>query len=467
MRRLIALTVLLTATLAACGRGTPPNVVFIVADTLRPDPLGAYGDARGLTPFIDSLASRAYVFHRAYAQSSWTNPSVASMFTSRYQSQHHVISFGSVLSDDELTLAEILKQAGYATGAVVANVLIQPRAGFGQGFDRYKVSARGGTGALGKPEFRKGRAESVNREAFAWLDGLSSPRPPVFLYLQYMEPHSPYDPPDAALRRVLGDRQPPDLAAANAGMAFPVRGTADDVVAGVKVYYDAEVASLDDGLRALFDGLAQRGVLDNAIVILTADHGEELNEHGLLGHHQTLYEEVIRVPLLVLPSGSARRTDVHDIVELVDLAPTITDLVGLPRPASFEGRSLADSHGVGRERGWARLRWRLSHRDQGPERAVSELAKDGQLLRLSPHVRALVDGSAKLITGVDEERFFYDLATDPGEQHPDQLAPPARAALTSADAAFVSDVARRAGAARTHALDAETRERMRVLGYAE
>jgi arylsulfatase A-like enzyme len=469
MRRLIALTlcVLAAGLGTACGRPTPPNVVFVVVDTLRPDRLGVYGDGRGLTPFVDSLAERAYVFHRAYAQSSWTNPSVASMLTSRYQSQHNVISFGSVLPDEELTLPELLKQRGYATGAVVANILLQPRLGYGQGFDHYKVSARTRTGPLGKPEFLKGRADAVNNEAFAWLDGLSAPRPPVFLYLQYMEPHAPYDPPDAAVQRVLGDRERPDLTAVNTRMFASLPGQNDDLADAVATYYDAEVTSLDGDLRALFDGLAQRGVLDNAIVIFTADHGEELNEHGLLGHHQTLYEEVIHVPLLVLATGYPHRTDVDDVVELVDLAPTIADLADIPRPAAFEGRSLAESHGVGREHGWARLRRRLLHNDQGPETAVSELAKAPQTLSLSPHLRAVIRDTDKMITDTDGEHVFYDLATDPGEHHPGQLAEPKRAALTSADAAFGTEVARHAGPAGAPVLDAETKERMRALGYAE
>src|SRR5262245_56252132 len=127
---LLALAVLAVA--SACSRKQPPNLLVIVVDTLRADRLGAYGNTHGLTPFLDSLAARSYVFQRAYAQSSWTNPSVASILTSRYPSQHGVVAYDSVLGADEITLPEVLKEHGYRTAGFSANGLLTSHLGFGQ-----------------------------------------------------------------------------------------------------------------------------------------------------------------------------------------------------------------------------------------------------------------------------------------------------------------------------------------------
>src|SRR5262245_40087556 len=190
----VCLGAVLLCMAAGCTRRSAPNIVLIVVDTMRADRLGAYGNQRGLTPFMDSLASRGYVFHNAYAQSSWTNPSVASILTSRFQSQHGIITFESVLADAELTLPEVLKRHGYTTGFFSANGLISKRMGFAQGYDQYRsilVKATVAPRHMWVPE----RAARINGEALAWLDTLpTSGGAPVFLHLHYMEPHSPYAP---------------------------------------------------------------------------------------------------------------------------------------------------------------------------------------------------------------------------------------------------------------------------------
>ena len=459
------LLVLLLLPLGCKEKTRSPDVLVLLVDTLRADRLGAYGGRQGLTPFLDSLAQRGFVFRNTYAQSSWTDPSVAALFTSRYQSQTRITSFRAVLGDDEITLAEVLRQHGYATGAFIANFLLRKDLGYSQGFDRYETYARSATDAQGNRTFLKERAPRIDREALAWLDGVRRDQPgkPVFLYLHYMEPHAPYDPPQADVDRVLQGRPQPDLEAVNARMRIPNLGTfSDEMVRQIRDLYDAEVTSLDAELRNLFAALAERHFLDNGIVVLVADHGEEFYEHGIVGHHQTLFEEVLRVPLIVLVPGHHTGAAIEPIVSLTDVAPTLLDLAGIPAPASFEGGSLRGVMGLPAPAGGAVPRSALPVTGV----AFSELIKNGEQ-RQRPHERTVITKTDKLITDVDGQREFYDLAKDPGETNPDALAEDTRSRLSAQLAEFVAHVSERAAPSSTREMDEETRERMRALGYQE
>jgi len=456
----------------ACSK-TPPNVLVVVIDTLRVDRVTAKAGDAAVMPFLHGLAERGAFFSNAHAQSSWTNPSVATIFTSRYQSQHRITAFNSTLAEEELTLAEVLREHGYATGGFIANVLLRAKLGFGQGFDRYETYARQDRGGNDDPAFAKPRAERINRESLAWLDERrrTEPHRPVFLYLHFMEPHNPYDPPDPYLERVLRGRPRPDVADVNRRMAVSTVATFDEQqVQAMRDCYDAEAASVDAALRDLFEQLRSRGFLDDCIVVITADHGEEMHEHGLMGHDQTLYEEVLRVPLIVLAPGTHDGTTVSGIVSLVAVAPTVLDLAGIAVPTAFEGRSLR-AQMPGRQSWWP---FRAAGSTSGPEPpgggigiAYSELIKDPGATHLRPHERAVVTESAKLISNVDGTSEFYDLRTDPAEAHPDEVGPEARAALSQL---LVDFTARTGGAPPSSSrviLDDQTRERMRALGYQE
>lgn len=432
-------------------------MLVIVIDTLRPDRLGAYGNTNGLTPFLDSLAARAVVFRNAYAQTSWTNASIASLFTSRYQSQHHVTSFQATLSDQEQTIGEILKANGYATGGFVANILLLSRLGFAQGFDHYKTYTRTEKDFVGRDVYIKERAEKINSEALAWLDQQQKTdvkAASTFLYLHYMEPHNPYDPPDAALQRVLAGRPVPDIASVNERMHLPNVGTfTDEQVRDVRDLYDAEVSSIDAQLKVLFDELGRRHFLDNCIVIVTADHGEEFREHGLMGHHQTLFEEVVRVPLIVSLPGRTQRADVTHLVSLVDVAPTLLDTLKIAAPDTFTGRSLAPL---------------LAKADSGSLEGTvfTELIKEGTQ-RARPHERAVIRSDRKLIADVDGANEFYDLRTDPGETNNAGLDETARAGLLGELTKFKEHGQAAPARGPANATDPETKERMRQLGYSE
>jgi arylsulfatase A-like enzyme len=451
----------------------PPNVLLVVVDTLRADRLGCYGNHDGLTPFLDSLAARGHLFRRAYAASSWTNPSVASLMTSRYQSQHGVIAFNSVLSDDEVTVAEALHAAGYTTGGFSANGLIGPLLGYGQGFDVYRAHWVQPDEDRPRYLWMPARADVINAEAVAWIERLwqhGPPAMPVLLYVQYMEPHTPYAPPEAFLDRALHGRPRPDLDDLN-GLAFVghLEDVPDDTLADIRAVYDAEVMAVDAAIRDLFAALAARGFLDRALVVVTADHGEELKDHGLMGHDKTLYEEVIHVPLIVLTPGETRGAVSDAIVSLVDVAPTLVDAVPAEIPERFAGKSLRDelaaADGVG-----TRLRRLFGRaRASGTERAAySELVKtpEEDATRIRPHERAIVVGERKLIVGVHGEREFYRLDVDPGERHAASEAGPDGAALESRMATLRAETATVRTRADRVPLDDQTRERLRALGYA-
>ena len=462
MRRLLALCIVAVGELVGCSRATapPPNVLLVVIDTLRADRLGTYGGTRGLTPFLDSLAGGAYVFHQAYAQSSWTNPSVASVLTSRFPSQHGVVKFDSRLADSEISVAEVLKDHGYSCGAFLANGLLASRFGFAQGFDEFRALWPAPPQPPQTVE-QKYRADAINALAFAWLDHVADSRKPVFLYLHYIEPHPPYTPPVAVLDGLLRGRPRPDLDEVSKAMLFGQVVPPDaQTLQQIEDVYDAEVMSLDGGMRELFAGLERRGFLANAVVVITADHGEEFNDHGLVGHGTTLYNELIRVPLIVRLPHQTRRVDADDAVALIDIAPTMLSTIGVPPPSAFEGHALRAVSG----RPWFARFWQ---RDGTAPPVFSELIvpdrSEAQYIR--PHERAIVLGSQKLIVGPGGETELYDLASDPGEHR--AAAPPAatRATLDRALAQFGTRMAHEGSTGVSVPLDEEARARLKALGY--
>ena len=433
----------------------PPNIVVIVADTLRADRLGAYGNHRGLTPFLDELAARGTVFTNAYAASSWTCPSVASLFTSRYPTEHGVSDYDSKLPEAEVTLAERLGDLRYVSAGFSANLRLGRPFGYGQGF----------VGWFPFATRDKLTTDRLGRKSLLWLDQAWNRRArrPLFLYYQLMETHAPYDPEGeahrldratAALRRRLcaacGDHE--RTAALNArlvGMQWERLGPDD--VATLESLYDAEVASLDVRLRGLLAGLASRGVLDKAIVVFTADHGEEFRDHGLLEHGTSLFNELVRVPLIVLTPGQRTGRVVVDNVSLVDVGPTVLELVALAPAPAAEGRSLVPLLGGA----------------SVPADVVAELppvTTSGSDVRR--HALALVRGTLKLIVPRAESApaVVYDLAADPEERSPHA---PETECKTCLDAARrMADVLRaRAGVPEHGAVDERARGRLRALGY--
>ena len=454
-----------------CGSDSPPNIVLIVVDTLRADRLGDYGNTRNLTPTIDTLARRGTLFQSAYSQSSWTSPSVASLMTSRYQLQHGVLGFTSVLPQAETTVAELLRDHGYATGGFTANAALSSERGFSQGFDEYTRFIRETKG--GQILGAYARADQVDSKVLEWLDGLSGATP-FFLYIQYMEPHAPYFPSQAALERLRPGRDPINLDRANNlwFLRYGKQPIAPELEL-VRDLYDAEVIDLDHQLGKLIDELEERGMLDDSILVLTSDHGEEFGDHGSRGHGVTLFEEVVRIPLLIVLPGANSSQRVETTVALVDLPPTLLDLVGVPIPDEFEGHSLRP---LLAPTGWlARLReWAFNASDangsafQGPGSALVELHRSPFGKEAPRHRQSLIAGNHKAVAGHSGGALeFYDVGTDPLEQNGDALEAGERQILKDRLAAAVRQAAATPAERLEKPLDAKARQNLRALGYIE
>lgn len=305
-----------------------PNVVLISLDTLRPDHLGCYGYDRPTSPNLDRFAARALRFSNCRAQAPWTLPSHMSLFTSMLPSHNGVDNLNKVLPDEITTLTQILRGEGYRTAALVNNGQMRAHWGFQRGFDAWREF---------EADAPAGNCESITREALAWLraDQASAP---FFLFLHYYDTHNPYEAP-AAFRKKLGatltGEQTRQFCFRH---RFPERAFEEPtVIKELMASYDAEIAWLDHELGKLFDALPA-----NTMIVLFSDHGEGFKEHGWMLHGATLYDEEIRVPLLVkLPEATSQPVVIDESVMLMDVAPTILTRCGIRPPVEFQGMDLS------------------------------------------------------------------------------------------------------------------------------
>lgn len=392
--------------------GGRPNVILIVVDTLRADAVDvarADGDSG-----VGRIAADGVVFRQAHAQASWTRPSMASLFTSLYPSQHGAIHKTDLLDGAVTTIAEAFAAAGYWTAGIVTNINLAPIFNFQQGFAEYHYLA---------PNFYFGASDSATRLAIykglrlarellfrhriyfqnyyqdadvvgdavdAWL--ASAPPQPFFLFVHYMDPHDPYFEMPYNGRGVarVAEQNPDPRRAAELRALY---GQGVD-------YIDAELARL----AALLDA---RGLYDSSIIALTSDHGEEFQEHGGWWHGTTLYQEQLHVPLVLKAPGLEPGTSDDRIVQLIDVAPTLLQAAGTAVPASFVGRNLLTGEDVPLV---------FAEEDHEGNRIVALRQGDWKIIVANPeNPRGL------------EPVELYDLAQDPAERrnlaslHPDRV----------------------------------------------
>ncbi|MDP6528737.1 MAG: sulfatase [Gemmatimonadota bacterium] len=475
--------------------GDAPDVVLVLVDTLRRDHLSAEGYARTTSPSLDALAAEGARFPRFTSPSCYTKPAVASLLTSRYPSGHRVGHLRSVLPERLPTLVEAFRDAGYRTAMFCSNPIISAEFGFSQGAEVFHALekeftsktrlgyalfrlAEGGRNLPGvrlwsglllgmeKRVLRGPGAEATSlsapdvTEAFLdWRRSLSGA--PSFAYLHYMEPHAPYRVPEGEAPDFAGDGPAPVAEhPSTVGLFLPfsrAQSVPDETREGMILAYDAEIAYLDRVLGGLFDTLRTHPASGRGTLLaVTSDHGEEFHEHGGWGHGQSLYEELLAVPLVLAGPGVPEGVVVDQAAGLLDVGPTLLDLAGLETPAGMSGRS---------------LRSVLEAASSGnvPEPSSEDEVFAEILYGKNYRARSLRRGEWKVIVSrLDdrEEVRLYHLMTDPGElrdlagEQPDRLAE-----LRDRLRARV-DLAREGGAPEASAqFDPVTEERLRALGY--
>lgn len=442
----------------------PPSVVLILVDTLRADRVEAQRNGVPVMPHLHALARESWYFTNAVSQSSWTKPSMVSLFTSLYPEVHNVLY--AVVNDDSAEqlvtsvvperirlIQTYLKSHGYATAAVQSNGMLEG-IGFARDFDEYYFK-----------NYAAGfRADQVTDTALKQLDELKSP---FFLYVHYMDPHARYAPP-LRYQEAFGPLPPLDRAdvelldrwedyywdqwRTNAGIQ-PERTMAEMSPTGrerLRTLYDAEARFVDEEVNRLVETV--RSQHPRSLIVITADHGEELWDHGGVGHARTLYDELIRVPLVISGPGVPANRDATP-VELVDVAPTIAALVGLDSPATWQGRRLpAPSKGNAAE---AR-----------PQFSYNRTA------RKAPGIeqRSVRVGRYKLIRYEHEnETMLFDVERDPAEQVNRASQNPGEAAdllsvIQAQEQRNSAHASRSAGEAEPF-VDEATQEAIRALGY--
>jgi arylsulfatase A-like enzyme len=442
-----------------------PNLILILIDNLRADHLGLYGYTRDTSPQIDRLGAAGVVFENAGATSSWTKPSVASLFTSRDPSEHNAVSFTRHLAPDLPTLAESLRDAGYRTIGVAANfVHVSENWGFDRGFDSwnsFSVEVDDEAEAVLRLEHQPGsfvslrapNASEVNKEVLERLD--ASDARPVFLYVHYMEPHSPYTPSPQYLKQIIGTEAPEAGTFASNDLLVKIARGETDVDEAQRQWlidlYDAEIRAVDAGIGDLLAELRRRKLLANSVIAVVSDHGEEFGEHGGWFHALTLHQESLAVPMVF---HDARSPDagqrISEAVDLVDIPTTLLDLAGVSKPGGMRGRAL------------------LADRPLESRDLVAELHEDPEFeehTRTRQHRFALTRWPWKTIVDRDLTRRFYRVDRDFGEAAPMTAAEGPPADLTSA----IDELSARLVAPEIddEPLDADAVEGLRALGYVE
>jgi arylsulfatase A-like enzyme len=435
-----------------------PNIILITLDTVRADHVSCYGYERQTTPNLDAFSREAVLYKNAYAPSPWTLASHASMFTGMYPAKHGAhfntdsvqiakyfesqknqlfdmsdLNTRSILklSEENMTLAEILSERGYRTAGIIGGPFTSSIFGLAQGFDYYDEHfldvekdisfsliyqvvdfffslkdfiIQSGYSAV------KRLASQLNKTAFQWL--AKNHEQPFFLFINYFDAHTPYIPPPAYCRyfgKVKTDiimkhwSPKTDLSycTAESSIMFSIIDGNHQLTPEEKELfisrYDAEIRYLDHCLGLLLKRLKDLKVYDNTLIIITSDHGEAFGEHSLVSHGRTLYEELLRVPLIIkYPSNELQRGAVEKRVSLVDLFPTILSFLDYPIPSGIDGENLGSSnHPVIAE--WYHKWW-------DPEKYRRDL-------------KTLYQGKLKYIWASNGLNELYDLESDPGEEN--------------------------------------------------
>jgi arylsulfatase A-like enzyme len=476
----------LTAWRPAAERGEPvvgaPNVLWVTIDTIRADHMSTYG-GRAETPAFQRVADGGVVFDQAFAQIAVTGPSHTTMLTGTGPWTHESLLNGATIDAELATLPELLRERGYRTAAFVSAYVLDGELGFSRGFDVYDDEL-GRFEGLGDLVFFRSlamlrrhlqpdmvverRGDRTTDKALAWLEG----RPePWFLWVHLFDPHGPYEPPapfDSAYAQGL---QP------SVGDATPVLEQYDvapylrDSLAGVTsvpwvvAQYDGEISYADSQLGRVLDRLEASGSLERTLVLVNGDHGESFGEHDVwFDHGDDLYDAATWVPLAVkLPGGAHAGGRVADPVELVDLAPTILDVLGVAAPASMQGRTLRDT--------WQGTGHRIQARGLARDRQANQAARQAGVVDPSYLMASLRAPQSLFVRreSPDHPDEYYDMSEDPRQEMSEldaRLGDPDGAQLMGMLRSQSDQLMQGLDRAAPE-LDATTEEALRQLGYIE
>jgi arylsulfatase A-like enzyme len=393
-----------------------PNVLLISLDTVRRDHCSAFGYDLDTTPNLTQLAKQGTLFDLAYAPSSTTAPSHATMFTSLYPISHGVVKNGVGLSDTYETLAEIFKAQGYQTAAVVSSFVLHSKFGFAQGFSHFdddflsserKTDIKEWEGQEIEGAFDR-RGNYVTERAIHWLGNERNGTEPFFMFVHYFDAHNPYDPVEP-FRSAFAPKNP------SAGAVEKAIGR-----------YDAQIAFVDECMGKLLAEMDRTGLKNNTLIIVVSDHGEGLMQHGFMYHGVHIYEEAVRVPVIFrFPGRIEKGMVLTGPVGLVDLAPTILSLADIDvLNSAFQGQNLAPA-----------LYGRSSLEPDRPVYLYRRRYDEAMLgdIKAKGEKFGIRIGRWKYIEGVEEgTKELYDLREDPGE-HKNLYADSSKIAISLAD----------------------------------
>jgi choline-sulfatase len=404
--------------LAGCGR--KPNVVLITFDTTRADALGYAANRPNLTPNLDQLAANGAWFSDCISSAPLTVPAHSTIMTGLLPYHHGARNNGTYILDKKnVTLAEMLKGAGYATHAIVSSFVLDSQFGLDQGFDSYDDDLSAGQQQK-MFMFRETKATQTANKAIAWLKGGRPQKQPFFLWVHFFDPHADYEAPKEYAEKFPGER------------------------------YQAEIAYTDHELGRVLKTLDELGLRDDTLIVMTADHGESLGDHGERTHGIFAYESTLHVPLLFSGKGVAKRGRIDPLVRSADIVPTITEMLGLPTN-NVDGLSMT-----------------------GLMKGAPEKARTAYSESFSPRLnfgwselRSVQSADMHFIDAPRPE--LYDLKKDPEELHnlyisPDSVPSAARPIVLETRKIAAEDPFNKGGQ-REAAVDPETKRKLAALGY--
>ena len=456
----VAACVLLGAVLIALHlrETSRANVLLIVLDTTRRDHLSCYGYAEKTTPAIDALAAEGLRYDRAITPSSWTLPAHASIFTGMLPTHHRAhFSFDESIDPETIegpmflplhpelpTLAEELKKTGYETAGIIAAPLLAAKFGFSRGFDFYEDRL-----PLDKGFERD--AEEVTTLALGWLNEYRARATdkPFFVFLNYFDPHSPYQPPEPWGNPDATQEQYDLYSGLYNDVNRGARDLTDDEREMLLSQYDREIRYMDNEIGRLLDDMKRLGLYDSTMIVVTSDHGESFGEHRLLEHGRALYEELIRVPLIVkYPAKDKRAGVVGRRVSILGIGPTILKYVGSPVPKTAHPASLDEKEHVLIAEIYRDISWMVAFGD-----------------RFDRDQKAIYDGNHKWIWDSNGAHELYDISRDPAEENNLWGRMPDAERRLKAKLKPLIQESEQLSTLSTPELDKELKNRLRALGY--